>query len=147
MLLPGVPHHTQKKTAHAAEPDRADILKRRWNGSKASPIWTRITWFLIDETSAKTNMTRSHGPAPRGERLRAAILHGHWQTTTFAAGLRNSGEIAPIVLDGPINSELFQTDVEQGLIPDLRHGDIVVMDNLGSHRGGQRRRRYRGGRC
>jgi transposase len=79
-------------------------------------------------------MARTHGRAPRGERLRAAIPHGHWQTTTFVAGLRNSGMIAPMVLDGPINGELFQVYVEQVLVPELRDGDIVIMDNLGSHK-------------
>lgn len=80
-------------------------------------------------------MARTHGRAPRGERLRAPIPHGHWKTTTFVAGLRNSGMVAPMVLDGPINGELFLTYVEQVLVPELRPGDIVIMDNLGSHKG------------
>lgn len=79
-------------------------------------------------------MARTHGRASRGERLRAAIPHGHWKTTTFVAGLRNSGMVAPMVLDGPINGELFLTYVEQVLVPELRPGDIVIMDNLGSHK-------------
>jgi transposase len=90
---------------------------------------------FIDETWASTNMARRYGRAPRGERLRAAIPHGHWKTTTFIAGLRNSGMVAPMVLDGPINGELFQAYVEQVLVPELRRGDIVIMDNLGSHKG------------
>jgi transposase len=90
---------------------------------------------FIDETWASTNMARTHGRAPRGERLRAAIPHGHWLTTTFVAGLRNSGMVAPMVLDGPINGSLFQDYVEQVLVPELHPGDIVVMDNLGSHKG------------
>jgi transposase len=90
---------------------------------------------FIDETWASTNMARTHGRAPRGERLRAPIPHGHWMTTTFVAGLRNTGMVAPMVLDGPINGELFQTYVDQVLVPELRPGDIVVMDNLGSHKG------------
>ncbi len=80
-------------------------------------------------------MARTHGRAPRGERLRAPIPHGHWKTTTFVAGLRNSGMVAPMVLDGPINGDLFLTYVEQVLVPELRPGDIVIMDNLGSHKG------------
>jgi transposase len=80
-------------------------------------------------------MARTHGRAPRGERLRAAIPHGHWKTTTFVAGLRNSGMVAPMVLDGPINGELFEAYVDQVLVPDLRPGDTVIMDNLGSHKG------------
>ena len=80
-------------------------------------------------------MARTHGRAPRGERLRAPIPRGHWMTTTFVAGLRNTGMVAPMVLDGPINGELFQAYVDQVLVPELRPGDIVVMDNLGSHKG------------
>lgn len=91
--------------------------------------------MFIDETWASTNMARTHGRAPRGERLRAAIPHGHWKTTTFVAGLRNTGMVAPMVLDGPINGAAFQAYVEQVLIPELREGDIVIMDNLGSHKG------------
>jgi len=89
-----------------------------------------------------TNTARTHGRAPRGERLRAAIPHGHWKTTTFVAGLRNSGMVAPMVLDGPINGELFLTYVEQVLVPELRPGDIVIMDNLGSHKGAGASLRY-----
>ena len=91
--------------------------------------------MFIDETWASTNMARTHGRALRGERLRAPIPHGHWLTTTFVAGLRNTGMVAPMVLDGPINGSLFQDYVEQVLVPELRPGDIVVMDNLGSHKG------------
>jgi transposase len=80
-------------------------------------------------------MARTHGWAPRGERLRAPVAHGHWKTTTFVAGLRNTGMVAPMVLDGPINGEFFQTYVDQVLVPELRPGDVVVMDNLGSHKG------------
>jgi len=90
---------------------------------------------FIDETWASTNMARIRGRAPRGERLRMAIPHGHWKTTTFVAGLRNSGIVAPMVLDGPINAIAFQAYVDQVLVPDLRPGDIVIMDNLGSHKG------------
>jgi transposase len=89
---------------------------------------------FIDETWASTNMARTRGRAPRGERLRAAIPHGHWKTTTFVAGLRNSGMVAPMVLDGPINGLAFQAYVDQVLVPDLRSGDVVIMDNLGSHK-------------
>ena len=81
-------------------------------------------------------MARTHGRAPRGQRLRAVIPHGHWKTTTFVAGLRTSGMVAPMVLDGPINGELFQAYIDQALVPELRPGDIVVMDNLGSHKRG-----------
>jgi transposase len=90
---------------------------------------------FIDETWASTNMARLRGRAHKGERLRAGIPYGHWKTTTFVAGLRRSGMVAPMVLDGPINRIAFQAYVEQVLVPELRPGDIVVMDNLSSHKG------------
>ena len=85
-------------------------------------------------------MARLRGRAPKGERLRAAIPHGHWKTTTFVAGLRLDGIAAPMVLDGPINRNAFQAYVDQVLVPELRPGDIVIMDNLGSHKGPEVRR-------
>ena len=90
--------------------------------------------MFIDETWASTKMTRIHGRAPRGRRLRAAVPHAHWKTTTFIAGLRATGMMAPMVLDGPINGIAFQAYVEQVLAPELKPGDVVVMDNLGSHK-------------
>ncbi len=90
---------------------------------------------FIDETWASTNMPRRHGRGPKGQRLRVGVPHGHWKTTTFVAGLRISGMVAPMVLDGPINGVAFQAYVEQFLVPELKPGDIVIMDNLGSHKG------------
>lgn len=80
-------------------------------------------------------MARLRGRAPRGERLRAGMPHGHWRTTTFIAGLRLSGLDAPMVIDGPVNAEIFLAYVQRVLVPALRPGDIVIMDNLGSHKG------------
>lgn len=80
-------------------------------------------------------MARRYGRAPCGQRLRVGVPHGHWKTTTFVAGLRASGLIAPFVLDGPINREAFETYVARVLVPDLRANDVVVMDNLSSHKG------------
>lgn len=108
---------------------------RRWAWFEAQLDLDPARLVFIDETWASTNMARSHGRAPRGQRLRAAIPHGHWKTTTLVAGLRTSGMVAPMVLDGPINGELFQDYVDQVLVPELRPSDIVVMDNLGSHKG------------
>ena len=79
-------------------------------------------------------MARRYGRAPKGERLRAAIPYGHWKTTTFVAGLRLEGLVAPFVFDGPINAVTFEAYVEQFLVPELKPGDIVVMDNLSSHK-------------
>ena len=89
----------------------------------------------MDETWLNTKMARLRGRAVRGERLRASLPHGHWKTTTFVAGLRLSGIDAPMVIDGPINGEIFLAYVRHVLVPTLRPGDIVVMDNLGSHKG------------
>jgi transposase len=102
---------------------------------------------FIDETWAKTNMTRTHGYAPLGERLVAAAPHGHWQTTTFVGALRADGFVAPMVADGAINGALFRAYVEQVLVPELRAGDVVVMDNLGSHLVAGVRRAIEGAGC
>ena len=99
---------------------------------------------FVDETWAKTNMTRTHGRAPRGQRLVAAVPHGRWTTMTFLAALRADGITAPCVFDGPINGCLFLAWVRQFLVPTLRPGDIVVLDNLGSHKGLAVRRTIRG---
>ena len=80
-------------------------------------------------------MMRTRGRAPAGQRLRAGVPYGHWKTTTFIAGLRCDGLVAPCVLDGPINRAAFEAYVEQVLVPTLRPGDIVIMDNLSSHKG------------
>jgi transposase len=90
---------------------------------------------FIDETWASTNMARTHGRCRRGKRPRVGVPHGHWKTTTFVAGLTTRDMVAPFVLDGPINRNAFETYVERVLVPELRKGDIVVMDNLSSHKG------------
>ena len=125
----------QKKTAHAAEQDRPDVLKRREDWFNNQLDLDPVRLVFIDETWASTNMARLRGRSQKGERLRAGIPHGHWKTTTFVAGLRLTGMVAPLVLDGPINRDAFHAYVNQVLVPELAPGDIVVMDNLGSHKG------------
>lgn len=90
---------------------------------------------FIDETGASTKMARRHGRAPRGQRLRASVPHGHWKTTTFVGALRLGGMTAPMVLDGPMDGAWFLAYVEQVLVPTLSPGDIVVLDNLPAHKG------------
>jgi len=107
--------------------------RARWKRHQGKLDPRRLVF--IDETWAKTNMTRTHGRAPRGERLVAKVPHGHWTTMTFIAALRWNRIDAPLVLDGPINGEWFTAWVEQALIPTLSPGDVVVLDNLGSHKG------------
>lgn len=80
-------------------------------------------------------MARRCGRAMKGERLRSGVPHGHWKTTTFVAGLRNTGIAAPFVLDGPIDRAAFETYIDKVLVSELAKGDIVVMDNLSSHKG------------
>ena len=89
---------------------------------------------FIDETWAKTNMTRLHGRCRCGDRLVAKVPHGRWHTLTFLAALRCDRIEAPCVIDGPINGRSFLAYVEQMLVPTLRPGDVVIMDNLGSHK-------------
>src|SRR6476469_5218677 len=98
---------------------------------------------FIDETWTRTNMTTLRGWAPWGLRLQAKAPHGHWKTTTFLAALRHDRIDAPWLVNGPIDGESFQTYVEKVLVPTLRPGDIVIMDNLGSHKGKAVRRAIR----
>jgi transposase len=110
-------------------------LTRReaWRESQGQLDRDRLVF--IDETWASTNMARTHGRCQRGERLRAAVPHGHWKTTTCVAALTTRGIIAPWVLDGPINRDAFETYVEKVLVPELPQDAIVIMDNLSSHKG------------
>jgi transposase len=119
----------------AAEQDRPDIAHRRagWRRHQTKIDPSRLVF--IDETWAKTNMARTHGWWRRGHPLRAQVPHGHWRTMTFLAALRHDRITAPCVIDGPINGEIFRAYVEQILVPTLQPGDVVVMDNLGSHKG------------
>ncbi len=98
---------------------------------------------FIDETWAKTNMTRTHGRSRVGARLVAKVPHGKWRTLTFLAALRHDRIDAPCVLDGPINGASFLAYVRQFLVPTLTPGDVVIMDNLGSHKGQAVRRAIR----
>jgi len=91
--------------------------------------------LFLDETWTSTNMVRTCGRSPRGARLRSPVPHGHWKTTTLVSGLRLFGIAAPFGPDGPINRAAFQAYVDRVLMPELTPGDIVVMDNLGSHKG------------
>ena len=91
-------------------------------------------FVFLDETAATTAMTRLYGWGPRGARLIDAVPHGHWRTTTFLAGLRGEGVIAPLVVDGPVTGAVFRAYIEQMLAPTLRGGDVVVMDNVATHR-------------
>lgn len=92
------------------------------------------TLVFIDETAATTKMARLYGRAPKGERCRAAVPHGHWKTTTFTAGLRSTGLTATMIRDGAMNGDGFRTYVRTILAPTLTPGDVVIMDNLPAHK-------------
>jgi transposase len=91
-------------------------------------------FIFLDETGTATNLARRYGRSPGGARLVAAVPHGHWRTTTLIAGLRESGIVAPLVLDGPMTGPAFRAYVEQFLAPALAPGDVVVLDNLAAHK-------------
>jgi transposase len=123
-----------KKSLYATEQDRADVARRRAQWKKYQGRLDPTRLVFIDETWAKTNMTRTHGRCLRGARLVAKVPHRRWRTLTFLAALRCDRIEAPCVIDGPINGRSFLAYVEQFLTPALSPGDIVIMDNLGSHK-------------
>jgi transposase len=106
--------------------------RQRWKALQALLDTTRLVF--VDETGTSTKMVRTHGRCRRGVRLIGQAPWGHWKTTTFTAGLRCGGLVAPWVLDGPMNGEAFLVYVEKVLAPCLSHGDIVVIDNLPAHK-------------
>ena len=115
------------------EQDREDIAEARRAWAEARPKLDPSRLVFLDETWAVTNMARTRGRAPKGERLVCAVPHGHWHTTTFVGAITTRGFIAPMVVDGAVNGAVFRAYVDQVLVPELRPGDLVVMDNLGSH--------------
>ncbi|MGV4796854.1 IS630 family transposase [Rhizobium sp. F40D2] len=123
-----------KKTLVASERERPDVAARRARWLKHRHRIDPARLLFIDETWTKTNMAPLRGWAPRGERLLGKAPFGHWNTMTFIAALRTDRVSAPWIIDGPINAERFLIYVEKVLVPELKPGDIVVMDNLGSHK-------------
>jgi len=127
-----------KKTLLASEQSRPDVARQRDEWIRLRQPRMRLEphrLVFIDETGTTTKMTRLRGRAPRGERLRLHAPFGHWHTQTFVAALRCDGLTAPWVLDGPMNRRAFETYVETQLAPTLCRGDVVLMDNLSSHKG------------
>jgi transposase len=122
---------------HAAEQLRADVALARQVWRERQPLLARERLIFIDETGATTNMVRRYGRSPRGLRVKGYAPNGHWMTTTFVAGLTRDGIIAPLVVDAPMNRAIFTQYVRQFLAPELGPGDIVVMDNLSSHKGAE----------
>ena len=125
---------TFKKSLRAEERKRADVARarRRWIREQGWLDTTRLVF--IDETAVTTNMVRLNGWSPCGERLVADAPMGHWETVTFIAGLRQTGIVAPMLIKGAMNGEAFLAYIEQCLAPTLKHGDIVVADNVSFHK-------------
>jgi len=126
-----------KKTLRASEQDRPELAKARaeWKDGR-QPIMReqRGRLVFIDETGTNTKMTRLRGRSMKGERLNSKAPFGHWGTQTFVAGLKCGGLIAPWVVDAPMNRIIFETYVETQLAPALKPGDVVILDNLSSHK-------------
>jgi len=117
-----------------AEQDRPDVARRRERWKRHQKRIDPRRLVFIDETWTKTNMAPLRGWKRRGCRLLGKVPHGHWQTMTFIAALRLDRIDAPCVFDGPINGVSFLAYVEQVLVPTLVPGDVVIIDNLGSHK-------------
>jgi transposase len=122
----------QKKSLHASEQLRSDVVAQR-------EAWRAETWDLahlvfVDETGAKTNMTRLYGRAPGGHRVVDAAPNGHWATTTLLASIRLDGATAPMVIEGATDTEVFTAYVQQVLVPTLGPDDTVILDNLSPHK-------------
>lgn len=118
----------------AAEQDRPDVAERRWLWRFWQAQLHPFRLVFLDETGASTKMARRRGRAFRGERVVSKVPAGHWKTTTFVGALRATGMTAPLVVDGPMNGEVFLAYVQQHLAPTLRPGDEVIMDDLSSHK-------------
>ena len=123
-----------KKTLHASEQDRPDVQADRTLWKEGQAFLDPAKLVFLDETGANTSMARRYGRCPKGERLLCKEPFGDWKTVTFIAGLRCDGMTAPFVLDGPMTGEFFLVYIEQVLVPTLKRGDIVTMDNLPVHK-------------
>jgi transposase len=119
---------------HASEQQRPDVARRRQAWFDAQPDLDPEHLVFIDESGATTKMARLRGRAPRGQRCRAPVPHGHWKTTTFVGALRLTGMTAPMVLDGPMTGPAFLAYVQQVLAPTLDARTTVIMDNLPAHK-------------
>ena len=125
---------TVKKSLYAAEQQRADVARARRRWIREQGLLDPARLVFIDETATSTNMVRLRGRCPRGVRLVGYAPHGHWKTITFVAGLRHDRMVAPFVMEGAMNGLTFVEWVRQFLVPTLKRRDVVIMDNLPSHK-------------
>jgi len=119
----------------AAEQDRPDVVEAREQWQQTAPTWDPRRLVFLDETGLNTKMARLYGWAPQSARCQSSVPHGHWSTFTFIAALRHDQLTAPWLLDGPMDRAAFIIYLEQCLGPTLSTGDIVIADNLSSHKG------------
>jgi len=125
---------TFKKSLQALERERADVARARRRWMREQGMFDPARLVFIDETAVSTNMARLWGRAPRGARVIGRVPLGEWKTITFVAALRHTKMTAPMIVEGAMTGEMFRAYVEQCLVPTLRRGDIVVMDNLQAHK-------------
>jgi len=123
-----------KKSLRAAEQQRADVAQARRRWIREQGLLDPARLVFIDETAVSTNMVRPNGRSPRGERLIGYVPLGPWETVTFVAGLRLTGVVALMLINGAMNGEIFLAYLEQCLAPTLKRRDIVVVDNLPAHK-------------
>jgi transposase len=123
-----------KKTLHASEQERADVKQHREQWRVAQEAFDVNRLVFLDETGAKTNMTRLYGRALQGERVVDHAPHGHWCTTTIIGAMRLDGSTACMSVDGATDKIIFREYVRHILIPTLRPGDVVILDNLSAHK-------------
>jgi transposase len=119
---------------YASEQNRPDVARARRRWCRRQRLLDATALVFLDETAITTSMVRTRGRCPRGDRLVDYAPHGHWKTVTFIAGLRHDRMVAPFVIEGAMNGETFRAYIEQCLAPTLRPGDIVVMDNVSTHK-------------
>jgi len=118
----------------AAEQERPDVAEARARWKSAQATFDPAKLLFIDETGASTRMSRLYGRAKRGRRVVGRVPWGHWKTVTFVAALRQDRLVAPFVIDCPMNGAIFLEYLRRCLVPVLRPGDVVVLDNLGAHK-------------
>ena len=123
-----------KKVLHASEQERADVARARRRWMRKQGLLDSTHLVFIDETSVNTNLTRSYGRGPRGDRVIGRVPFAAWKTLTFVAALRCDRMTAPMMIKGALDGEVFLAYVEQCLSPTLKRGDIVVMDNVPAHK-------------
>ena len=123
-----------KKVLHASEQERADVARARRRWMRKQGLLDSTHLVFIDETSVNTNLTRSYGRGPRGDRVIGRVPFAAWKTLTFVAALRCDRMTAPMMIKGALDGEVFLAYVEQCLSPTLKRGDIVVKDNVPAHK-------------